>query len=295
MSTAKKLRELIANSCVAMPGVFNAATARMVERAGFDAVYISGAGLCNATAGVPDVGLLTLTEVTLLAGYIARAVQIPCIVDADTGFGGADNAARTVRELEAAGLAGCHIEDQEFPKRCGHLAGKSLVETEEMTEKIAAAAGARRDPDFLLIARTDARAVESFDKAVERAQSYLAAGADAIFPEALQGREEFRDFAKAVDAPLLANMTEFGKSPLLRRDELAELGYGMVIYPQTAFRVSMFATGQMLRDLKSTGTQESWLERMQTRQELYELLDYDPTAEAGKTRPTSNAQRPTSN
>ena len=277
MSTAKRLRELIGNGCVAMPGVFNAATARMVERAGFDAVYISGAGLCNATAGVPDVGLLTLTEVTMLAGYVARSVKIPCIVDADTGFGGADNAARTVRELEAAGLAGCHIEDQEFPKRCGHLAGKSLVETEEMNEKIAAAAGARRDNDFLLIARTDARAVESFDEAVERAQSYLAAGADAIFPEALQGREEFRDFAQAVDAPLLANMTEFGKSPLMSRDELAELGYRMVIYPQTVFRVSMFATGQMLRDLKSTGTQESWLDRMQTRKELYELLDYDPT------------------
>src|ERR1700712_1860269 len=232
MTASSQLRKLIGEGCVAMPGVFNAATARMVERAGFDAVYISGAGLCNATAGVPDVGLLTLTEVTLLAGFIARAVKIPCIVDADTGFGGADNAARTVRELEAAGLAGCHIEDQEFPKRCGHLAGKSLVETEEMTEKIIAAAGARRDKDFLLIARTDARAVESFDKAVERAQSYLAAGADAIFPEALQGREEFRAFAKEVKAPLLANMTEFGKSPLLSLGQFQEFGYRMVIYPQ---------------------------------------------------------------
>ena len=295
MSTAKQLRELISNRCVAMPGVFNAATARMVERAGFDAVYISGAGLCNATAGVPDVGLLTLTEVVMLSGYVARAVQIPAIVDADTGFGGAENAARTVRELEAAGLAGCHIEDQEFPKRCGHLGGKSLVPLDEMKEKIAAAAGAKRDRDFLLIARTDARAVESFDQAVERANSYVAAGADAIFPEALQTREEFRDFAKAVDVPLLANMTEFGKSPLLTRDELAELGYRMVIYPQTAFRVSMFATGQMLRDLKSKGTQESWLDRMQTRKELYELLDYDPAADAEKKRPTSIIQRPTSN
>jgi methylisocitrate lyase len=276
-STPAELRELIREGCVAMPGVYNAATARMVERAGFEAVYISGAGLCNATAGVPDVGLLTLTEVAQLAGYVARAVKIPCIVDADTGFGGPDNAARTVQEFERAGLAGCHIEDQEFPKRCGHLAGKTLVTIEEMNEKVAAAAAARRDTNFLLIARTDARAVESFDQAVERAKSYLAAGADAIFPEALQGREEFRDFAKAVDAPLLANMTEFGKSPLMSRDELAELGYRMVIYPQTAFRVSMFATGQMLRDLKSTGTQESWLDRMQTRKELYELLDYDPT------------------
>jgi methylisocitrate lyase len=276
-STSAELRELIREGCVAMPGVYNAATARMVERAGFEAVYVSGAGLCNATAGVPDVGLLTLTEVAQLAGYIARAVTIPCIVDADTGFGGPENAARTVQEFERAGLAGCHIEDQEFPKRCGHLAGKTLVTIEEMNEKVAAAAAARRDTNFLLIARTDARAVESFGQAVERAKSYLAAGADAIFPEALQGREEFRDFAKAVDAPLLANMTEFGKSPLMSREELAELGYRMVIYPQTAFRVSMFATGQMLRDLKSTGTQQSWLDRMQTRKELYELLDYDPT------------------
>ncbi|MEY2504426.1 MAG: methylisocitrate lyase [Verrucomicrobiota bacterium] len=259
-----------------MPGVFNASMGRMVERAGFEAVYISGAGLCNATAGVPDIGLLTLTEVAQLAGYIARAVKIPCLVDADTGFGGAENAARTIQEFERAGLAGCHIEDQEFPKRCGHLAGKTLVPIEDMNAKIAAAAAAKRDKDFLLIARTDARAVESFDKAVERARSYLAAGADAIFPEALQNEQEFRDFAKAVKAPLLANMTEFGRSPLLSLGQLKEMGYRMVIYPQTAFRVSMFAVGEMLRDLKQAGTQQGWLERMQTRQDLYDLLDYDP-------------------
>jgi methylisocitrate lyase len=277
-SPATRLRQLINDGCVAMPGVFNASMGRLVERSGFDAVYISGAGLCNATAGVPDVGLLTLTEVAQLAGYVARAVKIPCIVDADTGFGGAENAARTVEEFERAGLAGCHIEDQEFPKRCGHLAGKSLVPIEDMNEKITAAAAAKRDKDFLLIARTDARAVESFAKAVERAQSYLAAGADAIFPEALQTEEEFRDFAKEVKAPLLANMTEFGKSPLLSLGQLAELGYRMVIFPQTAFRVSMFAAGRMLRDLKASGTQEGWLDRMQTRKELYELLGYDPNA-----------------
>jgi methylisocitrate lyase len=276
MTVSSRLRQLIRDGCVAMPGVFNASLGRMVERAGFDAVYISGAGLGNATAGVPDIGLLTLTEVAQLAGYVARAVKIPAIVDADTGFGGSENAARTVEEFERAGLAGCHIEDQEFPKRCGHLAGKSLVAVEDMNEKIAAAAAAKRDKDFLLIARTDARAVESFAKAVERAQSYLAAGADAIFPEALQNEQEFRDFAKEVKAPLLANMTEFGKSPLLSLGQLAEIGYRMVIYPQTAFRVSMFAVGEMLRDLKKTGTQAGWLDRMQTRQELYELLDYDP-------------------
>src|SRR4051794_23470757 len=161
-SAGSRLRQLIKAGCVAMPGVFNAAMGRLVERSGFDAVYISGAGLCNATAGVPDVGLLTLTEVAQLAGYVARAVEIPCIVDADTGFGGAENAARTIEEFERAGLAGCHIEDQEFPKRCGHLAGKTLVEVAEMNEKITAAAGAKRERDFLLIARTDARAVESF-------------------------------------------------------------------------------------------------------------------------------------
>ena len=277
MTTATRLRELIRDGCVAMPGVFNAAMGRLVEQSGFDAVYISGAGLCNATAGVPDVGLLTLTEVAQLAGYIARAVKIPWIVDADTGFGGAENAARTMEEFERAGLAGCHIEDQEFPKRCGHLAGKSLVDIEDMNEKIAAAAAAKRDKDFLLIARTDARAVESFDQAVERARSYLAAGADAIFPEALQNEREFRDFAKEVKAPLLANMTEFGKSPLLSLGQLADLGYRMVIYPQTAFRVSMFAAGQMLRDLKKSGTQAAWIDRMQTRKELYDLLGYDPT------------------
>jgi methylisocitrate lyase len=276
MNTAKRLRELVTNGCVAMPGVFNAAMGRLVERSGFDAVYISGAGLCNATAGVPDIGLLTLTEVAQLAGYIAHAVKIPCIVDADTGFGGPENAARTIRQFQRAGLAGCHIEDQEFPKRCGHLAGKSLVAVEDMNEKIAAAAAAKPDKDFLLIARTDARAVENFAKAIERAQNYLAAGADAIFPEALQNEEEFRDFAKEVKAPLLANMTEFGKSPLLSLGQLAEFGYRMVIFPQTAFRVSMFAAAQMLRDLKASGTQEGWLDRMQTREELYELLDYDP-------------------
>lgn len=276
-SPATRLQELIRDGCVAMPGVFNAAMGRLVEQNGFDALYISGAGLCNAAAGVPDIGLLTLTEVAQLAGYIARAVKIPAIVDADTGFGGAENAARTIEEFERAGLAGCHIEDQEFPKRCGHLAGKSLVSIEDMNAKIAAAAAAKRDKDFLLIARTDARAVESFAKAVERAQSYLAAGADAIFPEALQSEEEFRDFAREVKAPLLANMTEFGKSPLLSLGQLAGLGYRMVIYPQTAFRISMFAAGQMLRDLKASGTQAGWIDRMQTRKELYDLLGYDPT------------------
>ena len=262
-----------------LPGVPNAAMARQVERVGFDAVYVSGAGMANSTAGVPDIGLLTLTEVAQLAGYIARAVKIPAIVDADTGFGSSENVARTIRELEAADLAGCHIEDQEFPKRCGHLSGKSLVDVEEMTEKIKAAVAARRDPDFMIIARTDARAVEDFDRTVDRAQRYMEAGADAIFPEALQSAEEFRDFASEIDLPLLANMTEFGKSPLHSFKDLAGFGYRMVIFPQSAFRVSMKASQKLLRALKESGTQKEWLDEMQTREELYKLLDYDPTAE----------------
>jgi methylisocitrate lyase len=253
-----------------------------VQRAGFDAVYISGAGMANATAGVPDIGLLCMTEVVRLAGYVANAVTIPAIVDADTGFGGAENVERTVRELEKAGLAGCHIEDQEFPKRCGHLAGKSVVDVDEMAGRITAAVKARRDEDFMIIARTDARAVEGFDRAVERARCYLKAGANAIFPEALQNAEEFKAFAGEVKAPLLANMTEFGKSPLLSFRELSDFGYRMVIFPQSAFRVSMKATDEFLRDLKKTGTQSDWIKNMQTREQLYELLNYDPAAETWK-------------
>jgi methylisocitrate lyase len=275
-----RLRELIAQSCIAMPGVPNAAMARQVERAGFDALYISGAGMANATAGMPDIGLLTSTEVTQLAGYIANAVRIPAIVDADTGFGGPENVARTIRQLEQAGLAGCHIEDQEFPKRCGHLAGKEIVDPEEMVGKIKAAVAARRDPNFMIIARTDARGVEDFDRTLDRAQHYLEAGADGIFPEALQSAEEFRDFANELDLPLLANMTEFGKSPLLSFQDLAELGYRMVIFPMSAFRVAMKASEKFLRALKKSGSQKEWIDEMQTRHELYELLDYDPTAES---------------
>jgi len=278
-SKTKRFRELIAASPVMLPGVPNAAMARQVERVGFEAVYVSGAGMANATAGVPDIGLLTLTEVVRLAGYIASAVKIPAIVDADTGFGGSENVARTIRELEAAGLAGCHIEDQEFPKRCGHLAGKSLIDVEEMTKRIKAAVAARRDPDFMIIARTDARAVEDFSRTINRAQRYVESGADAVFPEALQGEQEFRDFASKINVPLLANMTEFGKSPLLSFQDLAKFGYRMVIFPQSAFRVSMKASEKFLHALKVSGTQKEWMNEMQTREELYKLLDYDPTAE----------------
>ncbi|HET9856736.1 MAG TPA: methylisocitrate lyase [Chthoniobacterales bacterium] len=281
-SKAARLRELISKGSVMMPGVPNASMARQVEQAGFDAVYVSGAGMANSTGGVPDIGLLSMEEVVGLAGYVAHAVRIPAIVDADTGFGEGEAVAKTIRGLEKAGLAGCHIEDQEFPKRCGHLAGKTIVDVGMMVERIKTAVSARRDKDFLIIARTDARAVEGFDRAVERAGEYLAAGADAIFPEALQSADEFRDFAKEIEVPLMANMTEFGKSPLLSFRELADFGYRMVIFPQSAFRVSMKATGKFLEALKKSGTQNDWLDQMQTRQELYQLLDYDPAAEEWK-------------
>jgi methylisocitrate lyase len=281
-SKRKTLRALIAKGAVMMPGVPNASMARQVEQAGFDAVYVSGAGMANSTAGVPDIGLLWRDEVIGLAGYVAHAVRIPAIVDADTGFGEGEAVARTIRELEKAGLAGCHIEDQEFPKRCGHVEGKTIVDARMMVARIKAAVAAREDKDFLIIARTDARAQEGLDGAISRANEYLDAGADAIFPEALQSAEEFVDFAQEIDAPLMANMTEFGKSPLLTFQELADFGYRMIIFPQSAFRISMKATEKFFAALKKTGSQNDYLDQMQTRQELYHLLDYNPAEDEWK-------------
>jgi methylisocitrate lyase len=281
-SKRKTLRALIAKGAVMMPGVPNASMARQVEQAGFDAVYVSGAGMANSTAGVPDIGLLWRDEVIGLAGYVAHAVRIPAIVDADTGFGEGEAVARTIRELEKAGLAGCHIEDQEFPKRCGHVEGKTIVDARMMVARIKAAVAAREDKDFMIIARTDARAQEGLDGAISRANEYLDAGADAIFPEALQSAEEFVDFAQEIDAPLMANMTEFGKSPLLTFQELADFGYRMIIFPQSAFRISMRATEKFFAALKETGSQNDCLDQMQTRQELYRLLDYNPAEDEWK-------------
>ena len=223
---------------------------------------------------MPDIGLVTQTEFAEQARYLARAVDIPVISDADTGFGAAVCVGRTVSLYEAAGLAGLHIEDQEFPKRCGHLSGKSLVSVEEMAGKIRAAVAARQDPDFVIIARTDARGVEGFDAAVARARAYLQAGADMIFPEALESASEFARFADAIDAPLLANMTEFGKSPLLTAAELGKMGYAAVIFPVTLFRVAMRAVETALAELAQNGSQQTFLDRMQTRAELYDLLGY---------------------
>ena len=288
-----QLRKLIGDHCVAMPGAFNAMTARLIERAGFEAVYVSGAGLTNATAGVPDIGLVGMDEWVRLVGYICDATTLPVVADVDTGFGGPSNVARTVRELERVGLAGLHLEDQEFPKRCGHLAGKEVIPMDDMVSRLEAAAAARRDRDFLIIARTDARAVEGFNDTLERAECYLSSGADAVFPEALQSPDEFRRFAQAVGAPetkLLANMTEFGKTPLLSVGELGRMGYRMAIFPQTAFRLANRAMLDGLQHLKQHGTQKDLVEKMQTRQELYDVLDYDPNAELWMPKKRSSQQ-----
>jgi methylisocitrate lyase len=259
---------------IMIPGAFNALTARLAERLGFPAVYLSGGALSAGWAGLPDIGLLTQTEFAEQAAVLARATTLPVLCDADTGFGEAVNVERTVRLYEEAEVAGLHIEDQVLPKRCGHLSGKGLVEASTMSAKIRAAVAARRDPDFVIVARTDARSVEGFDAAVRRAREYLAAGADMIFPEAMESAEEFARFAREVPAPLLANMTEFGRSPLLPFDELARLGYRAAIYPLTAFRAAMRAAEETLRALREHGTQRDQLDRMQTRAELYDLLGY---------------------
>lgn len=261
-----------------LPGAFNALTAMQIERAGFQALYISGAGL-SAARGLPDIGLLSLTEVVADAATITKAVTIPAIVDADTGFGPPLAVMRAVKELELAGMAGMQIEDQELPKKCGHLPGKRLVPTSDMVNKICAASDARKDREFLIVARTDARAVEGLGEAVRRARAYIDAGADAIFPEALESAEEFRLFARQLakeggKAPLVANMTEFGKTPYLSVGEFEDLGYRLVLFPVTALRMATKAVEQMLSELRNRGSQRDLLERMQTRQELYDLLRY---------------------
>lgn len=275
-SPGARFRRELKNRPLLIPGVFDALVARMAERAGFRAAYQSGAALSAGLAAVPDVGLISQTEFAQQGRYLAQSVSIPIISDADTGFGDDRAVARTVAEYESAGLAGLHLEDQKWPKRCGHLDGKSLIPTDEMVVKVKAAVAARRDPDFVIIARTDARAVESFEAAVDRALAYVEAGADMIFPEALQTRDEFATFAERVSVPLVANMTEFGKGPSLTAKELADLGYAAVLFPVTMFRVAMKAAEQALRELASEGTQRGFVDRMQTRAELYDLLDYDP-------------------
>lgn len=274
LSSGTRLRAAWAAGPVALPGVFNPLVAKMAERLGFSAVYLSG-GALSAGSGVPDIGLLTLTEFVQAAQLTAQATQLPLLCDADTGFGESLNVERTVHLFEAAGAAGIHLEDQEMPKRCGHLSGKSVVAPEAMAAKIRAAVAAKRDKDFVIMARTDAKGVNGFDDAVERAKRYLDAGADAIFPEALESRDEFERFAMALPGSvLLANMTEFGKSPYFDVTTFGQMGYRLVLFPLTAFRVAMKAAEDALRDLLQAGTQTASLPKMQTRAELYDLLGY---------------------
>ncbi len=256
------------------PGAFNPLSARLIEDKGFDGVYISGAVLAN-DLGLPDIGLTTLTEVATRAAQISRMTDLPAIVDADTGFGEPMNVARTIQELENAGLAGCHIEDQFNPKRCGHLDGKNIVDLETATKRIRAAADARRDPNFLIMARTDIRGTEGLQAAQDRARALVDAGADAIFPEAMKDLSEFQAIREAVDVPILANMTEFGKSDLFTIEQLSSVGVSIVIYPVTLLRSAMGAAERTLDTIKADGSQQGAVESMQTRARLYELVDYE--------------------
>lgn len=257
-----------------MPGAHAPIVARMIEEIGFDGIYISGAAL-SAELALPDIGLTSLTEVTQRGRQIARVTDLPAIIDVDTGFGEALNAARTIQELEELGLAGCHMEDQINIKRCGHLDNKILVDTENMCQKLRAATDSKRDPNFLLMARTDAKAVEGLDSAIDRAKAYVDAGADAIFPEALAEPSDYEAFRKAINVPLLANMTEFGKTPLYTKDQLTEFGYNIAIYPVTSLRLSNKAVEDGYRRILQDGTNDTIVEDMQTRQRLYEVLRYE--------------------
>ena len=281
---ASRLRALLSSRTIGIPGAFNALVAMQIERAGYEAVYVSGAAL-SACRGIPDIGLLTLVDVADEAGRIARSVSIPTIVDADTGYGGSSAVGQAVKAFEQAGLAGMQIEDQEPAKKCGHLPGKRLIPVDEMASKVEAAVQGKTDRHFMIIARTDARAVEGMDGAVRRARAYAEAGADALFPEALETADEFQRFAReirdaGVTVPLVANMTEFGKTPLLSCAEFASFGYRGVLFPVTALRTALRATEALLAELKLFGTQRDWLHHMMTRQELYRLLRYPESLES---------------
>jgi methylisocitrate lyase len=265
---------LASGKLLRFPGAFNPLSAMLIARHGFDGVYVSGA-VISADLGLPDVGLTTLTEVAGRSAQIARVTGLPSLVDADTGFGEPMNVARTVQVLEDAGVAGMHIEDQVNPKRCGHLDGKDVVDREAAVRRIKAAVAARRDPAFVIAARTDAAAVAGMGEAIDRAKAYADAGADLIFPEAMADAADFERFRAAVDVPILANMTEFGKSKLLDAATLQSLGINVVIYPVTLLRLAMHAAETGLETITARGSQESLLGRMQHRRDLYDLLDYE--------------------
>ena len=255
-------------------GAINAYAALLAERAGFQALYLSGAGVANAAFGLPDLGMTSLTEVSEEVRRITAATSLPLLVDADTGWGHAFTIARTTRELIRAGAAGMHLEDQVAAKRCGHRPGKALVSTGEMVDRIKAAVDGRTDPDFVIMARTDAHASEGAAAAIERASAYVAAGADMIFAEALHTLDEYQAFTRAVPVPVLANITEFGKTPLFTVEELRSVGVGLVLYPLSAFRAMSAAALEVYTAIRRDGGQQSVLGRMQTRAELYEVLGY---------------------
>lgn len=277
VSAAEKRRALRAalatGRLLRFPGAFSPFVALLAERAGFDGVYVSGAGTAN-DLGLPDLGLTTETEVASRGRAISRVTSLPTLIDIDTGFGEPIHAARAVSDLDDLGLSGCHLEDQVGMKRCGHLDGKLLVDTGTMVRRISAAVRAKRDPNFLVIARTDARATEGVSGALDRARAYVDAGADMIFPEALLDEGEFAQFRRAIDVPLLANMTEFGKTKLLSRESLESLGINLVIYPMTAFRLAMKAVEDGFRRMAEQGTQKDIVPAMLTRKQLYEILGY---------------------
>lgn len=265
---------LASGDLLQLPGAFTPLSAKLIEKKGFDGVYVSGAVL-SAELGLPDIGLTTLSEVAGRAGQIARMTELPVLVDADTGFGEPMNVARTVQTLEDAGVAGLHIEDQVNPKRCGHLDGKAVVDRGTATKRIRAAADARRDANLLIMARTDVRAIEGLQSAVDRAKEFVDAGADAIFPEAMRDLSEFEAIRAAVDVPVLANMTEFGKSELFTTAQLRDVGVNLVIYPVSLLRLAMGAAMRALDTLKEDGSLTAEVPNMQTRAELYDLLDYE--------------------
>lgn len=282
--------ELSSGRLLRMPGAFNPLSARMIERKGFDGVYISGAVL-SADLGLPDIGLTTLTEVAARGAQIARTTELPTLIDADTGFGEPMNAARTVQEMENAGVSGLHIEDQVNPKRCGHLDGKEVVGLDIAVRRIRAAVEGRRDPNFLIMARTDVRAVDGLEAAKDRAKALVDAGADAIFPEAMRTLEEFEAIRGAVDVPVLANMTEFGKSELFTTSQLASVGINLVIWPVSLLRIAMGAAERALDTLNEHGTLTSQLGNMQHRAELYELISYEDYAGFDSNIYTFNVER----
>ncbi|MFT5885558.1 MAG: methylisocitrate lyase [Arcticibacterium sp.] len=271
---AKLAADLKSGRLLQFPGAYNAMVAMLIEQQGFDGVYVSGAVMANSM-GLPDIGFTTMTEVAMFASQIARRTSLPTIMDIDTGFGETMNVARCIHEIEHAGLSGCHLEDQVNPKRCGHLDNKTIVPVSEMVQKIQTAAKAKADPNFVVMARTDARASEGLEKTIDRAKAYVDAGADMIFPEAMYTEADFAKMREAISVPILANMTEFGKSKLLTTRQLTDLGVNMVLYPVTTQRLAMKAVEDGLKVIKEAGTQEPLLGNMQTRKRLYEVLKYE--------------------